>query len=239
MEIKKSPVRILVIDDDVRLRELLEKFLTQNGFLVATLPSARELSRKLDRDPPHLIVLDRMMPGEDGLEVCKELRGRGIDTPVLMLTAKTDDESRVAGLESGADDYLAKPFNPKELVARINAVLRRSRVSTLAGVPADTGTFTFGPNTLDLATRELKTETTSSLLTTGEFAVLRVFVSHPKEPLTRDRLMMLARGRGQEVFDRAIDVQISRLRKLVEPDPSKPRYIQTVWGYGYVFVPDA
>jgi two-component system, OmpR family, phosphate regulon response regulator OmpR len=236
---KNSAVRVLIVDDDARLRELLERYLGQNGFVVATLPNARDLDRKLERDPPHLIVLDWMMPGEDGLTVCKNLRARGVETPILMLTAKADEDERVEGLEAGADDYLAKPFNPKELVARINAVLRRSRVSALAGAPAESGVVTFGPHSLDLSTRELRTGDAVHVLTTGEFAVLRVFVSHPKEPLTRDRLMMLARGRGQEVFDRAIDVQISRLRKLVEPDPAKPRYLQTVWGFGYVFVPDA
>jgi two-component system, OmpR family, phosphate regulon response regulator OmpR len=237
METKTTP-KILVIDDDARLRELLDRYLTQAGFAVTSLASAKELERRLERDPPHLIVLDWMMPGSDGLTVCKDLRARGIETPIIMLTAKSDETDRISGLENGADDYLAKPFNPQELLARINAVLRRSRVSAMAGAPMEDGQASFGPFTLNLATRTLQRGEESLPLTTGEFAVLRIFVSHPREPLTRDRLMMLARGRGQEVFDRAIDVQISRLRKLVEPDPAKPRYIQTVWGYGYVFVPD-
>ncbi len=237
METKTTP-KILVIDDDARLRELLDRYLTQAGFAVTSLANAKELERRLERDPPHLIVLDWMMPGSDGLTVCKDLRARGIETPIIMLTAKSDETDRIIGLENGADDYLAKPFNPQELLARINAVLRRSRVSAMAGAPMEDGQASFGPFTLNLATRTLEKGEQSLPLTTGEFAVLRIFVSHPREPLTRDRLMMLARGRGQEVFDRAIDVQISRLRKLVEPDPAKPRYIQTVWGYGYVFVPD-
>ncbi len=239
MDSAKTVEKILVVDDDPRLGDLVSRFLSQHGFSVGWLPSAREIDKRLERDPPHLIVLDWMMPGEDGLAACKRLRARGIETPIIMLTANGDDEDRIAGLEGGADDYLPKPFNPKELLARIHAILRRTRVSSLAGAPADSGTVTVGEFTLDLATRTLQRGTETIALTTGEFAVLRVFVTHPREPLTRDRLMMLARGRGQDVFDRAIDVQISRVRKIVEPDPSKPRYIQTVWGFGYVFVPDA
>jgi DNA-binding response OmpR family regulator len=235
---EKPNTHILIIDDDARLRELLERYLAQNQFRVSTLPSAKELDKKLERDPPHLIVLDWMMPGEDGLATCARLRQTGDVTPIILLTAKSETDDRVQGLESGADDYVTKPFQPPELVARINAVLRRSRVQNLAGAPDETGSITFGEFELNLATRQLQRGEEIFALTTGEFAVLKTFVTHPREPLTRDRLMMLARGRGQEVFDRAIDVQISRLRKLVEPDPSKPRYIQTVWGFGYVFVPD-
>jgi DNA-binding response OmpR family regulator len=235
---EKPTTHILIIDDDARLRELLERYLTQQQFRVSSLPSARDIDKKLERDPPHLIVLDWMMPGEDGLATCARLRQTGDATPIILLTAKGETDDRVQGLESGADDYVTKPFQPPELVARINAVLRRSRVQNLAGAPDETGSITFGEFELNLATRQLQRGAESFALTTGEFAVLKTFVTHPREPLTRDRLMMLARGRGQEVFDRAIDVQISRLRKLVEPDPSKPRYIQTVWGFGYVFVPD-
>jgi DNA-binding response OmpR family regulator len=234
----KSQPHVLVIDDDARLRELLERFLSQNQFKVSSLPSAKDLDKKLERDPPHLIVLDWMMPGEDGLKTCSRLRASGDITPIILLTAKSETDDRVLGLESGADDYVTKPFQPQELVARIHAVLRRTRVQNLAGAPDETGNIKFGQFELNLATRQLLRGEETFALTTGEFAVLKTFVTHPREPLTRDRLMMLARGRGQEVFDRAIDVQISRLRKLVEPDPSKPRYIQTVWGFGYVFVPD-
>jgi DNA-binding response OmpR family regulator len=234
----KSQPHILVIDDDARLRELLERFLGQNQFKVSSLSNAKDLDKKLERDPPHLIVLDWMMPGEDGLKTCSRLRASGDITPIILLTAKSETDDRVLGLESGADDYVTKPFQPQELVARIHAVLRRTRVQSLAGAPDETGNIKFGEFELNLATRQLQRGEESFALTTGEFAVLKTFVTHPREPLTRDRLMMLARGRGQEVFDRAIDVQISRLRKLVEPDPSKPRYIQTVWGFGYVFVPD-
>ena len=229
---------ILVLDDDQRLRELLQRFLTEQGFRVSTLPDAHDLSKRLERDPPHLMVLDWMMPHEDGLAICKRLRSSGDRTPIIMLTAKGEDDERIDGLDAGADDYLAKPFNPRELVARIQAVLRRAAdVSPGAPIPTDQP-ITFGDCVVNFATRVLTRGGVAQDLTTSEFAMLRVFVTHPHESLTRERLSMLARGKEHEVFDRAIDVQVSRLRKLVEPDASKPRYIQTVWGRGYVFVPD-
>lgn len=155
-----------------------------------------------------------------------------------MLTAKGDEASRILGLEQGADDYLPKPFNPRELVARIKAVLRR-QVPQVPGAPGgEDEEVTFGEFVLSLATRELHRGEEVHMLTTGEFAVLKALVQHPREPLTRDKLMQLARGREWDALERSIDVQISRLRRMLEPDPSKPRYIQTVWGVGYVFVPD-
>jgi two-component system phosphate regulon response regulator OmpR len=156
-----------------------------------------------------------------------------------MLTAKGEDVDRIVGLEMGADDYLPKPFNPRELVARINAVLRRRAAPLPPGAPsADAESVEFGGMTVNLATRTLVKNGASIALTTGEFALLKVLVTHPRVPLSRDKLMELARGREYEVFDRAIDVQVSRLRKLIEPDPANPTLIQTVWGFGYVFVPD-
>ncbi len=229
---------ILVVDDDQRLRELLQRFLAEQGFRVSALADARDLSRRLERDPPHLIVLDWMMPHEDGLSVCKRIRAAGDRTPVIMLTAKGDDDERIDGLDAGADDYLGKPFNPRELVARIHAVLRRAaEISPGAPMPTDQPIL-FGECEVNFSTRVLTRKGEAQDLTTSEFAMLKVFVTHPHEPLTRERLSMLARGKEHEVFDRAVDVQVSRLRKLVEPDATKPRYIQTVWGRGYVFVPD-
>jgi two-component system OmpR family response regulator/two-component system phosphate regulon response regulator OmpR len=230
--------RILVVDDDVRLRDLLTRYLGEQGFEVRAIADARELDKRLQRDPPHLLVLDLMLPGEDGLSVCRRLRGAGENVPIIMLTAKGEEVDRIVGLEMGADDYLPKPFNPRELVARIHAVLRRHGERAAPGAPTDAGTVPFGPYTLDLAARTLARDGNNVTLTTGEFALVKVFVQHPRQPLAREKLMMLARGRDREVFDRAIDVQVSRLRKLVEPDPSAPRYIQTVWGFGYVYVPD-
>jgi two-component system phosphate regulon response regulator OmpR len=234
---KTPPSRILVIDDDVRLRDLLTRYLAEQGFHVAALPDARDLDKRLQRDPPHLIVLDLMLPGEDGLSVCRRLRSAGDATPIIMLTAKGEDVDRIVGLEMGADDYLGKPFNPRELVARIHAVLRRHRERAAPGAPSGEGRVPFGLHVLDLAARTLERNGERISLTTGEFALLKVFVQHPRQPLARERLMLLARGRDPEVFDRAIDVQVSRLRKLVEPDPANPRFIQTVWGLGYVYVP--
>jgi two-component system phosphate regulon response regulator OmpR len=230
--------KILVVDDDARLRDLLARYLGEQGFQVQSLADARDLDKRLQRDPPHLLVLDLMLPGEDGLAVCRRLRGSGETVPVIMLTAKGEDVDRIVGLEMGADDYLPKPFNPRELVARIHAVLRRHTERLAPGAPSAEGRITFGPYLLDLATRMLMRGDTPVALTTGEFSLLKVLATHPRQPLAREKLMLLARGRDHDVFDRAIDVQISRLRKLVEPDPSTPRYIQTVWGFGYVFVPD-
>jgi two-component system phosphate regulon response regulator OmpR len=238
MALRPTPPRILVVDDDVRLRDLLTRYLGEQGFEVKALPDATQLDKKLQRDPPHLLVLDLMLPGEDGLAVCRRLRGAGETVPIIMLTAKGEDVDRIVGLEMGADDYLPKPFNPRELVARIHAVLRRNNAHVAPGAPAEEGRVPFGPHTLDLAARTLIANGQTVTLTTGEFALLRVFAQHPRQPLAREKLMLLARGRDHEVFDRAIDVQVSRLRKLVEPDPAKARYIQTVWGFGYVYVPD-
>ena len=234
----ESNHKILIVDDDLRLRQQLERYLNDQGFQARGVDGAPGMDKALSRELYDLIVLDLMMPGEDGLAICRRLRGAGNDIAVIMLTAKGDDVDRIVGLEIGADDYLAKPFNPRELVARIHAVLRRRAVPPPPGAPAEGGVVTFGDIALDMGTRELKRGEEITRLTTGEFGLLRVLVEHPRQPMSRDKLMELARGREYEVFDRAIDVQVSRLRKLVEDDPTKPRYLQTVWGFGYVFVPD-
>ena len=184
-----------------------------------------------------LVVLDLGLPGLDGLEVCRRLRTFS-DAYVIMLTARAEEVDTLIGLSVGADDYMAKPFSPRELLARIKAVLRR-QAPVVPGAPGtEDESVTFGEYELSLATRELKKGDEVHMLTTGEFAVLKALVQHAREPLTRDKLMNLARGREWDALERSIDVQISRLRRLIEPDPSKPRYIQTVWGVGYVFVPD-
>ena len=237
MAAKIAAPKVLVVDDDVRLRDLLTRYLVEQGFQVSALADARDIDRKLQRDPPHLVVLDLMLPGEDGLAVCRRLRGAGETVPIIMLTAKGEDVDRIVGLEMGADDYLAKPFNPRELVARIHAVLRRQAGSLAYATPANEGTIAFGPFKLDLAARTLHGGPEPVHLTTGEFSLIRVFAQHPRQPLAREKLMLLARGRDHDAFDRAIDVQVSRLRKLIEPDPANPRYLQTVWGFGYVYVP--
>jgi DNA-binding response OmpR family regulator len=229
--------RLLVVDDDARMRDLLQRYLGQQGFETLVAGDGRELDRQLSRNHVDLIVLDLMLPGEDGLSICRRLRGQGVETPIVMLTAKSDEIDRIVGLEIGADDYLPKPGNPRELVARIRAVLRRGRPAP--GAPREAGgTVAFGPCVLDLGARTLHRDGREQRMTTGEFAVLVALVQRPRQALTRDQLMSAARGRDHDAFDRSMDVMISRLRKLIEDDPKHPRWLQTVWGTGYVFVPD-
>ena len=231
--------KILIVDDDTRIRDLLRRYLTQEGFEVLQAEDGKSLTRILLREAVDLIVLDLMMPGEDGLSICRRLRASNDRTPIIMLTAKGEDVDRIVGLEVGADDYLGKPFNPRELLARINAVLRRRPTQEAPGAPAgDDEVVTFGPFTFDLGARSLCRGTEDLALTTGEFAMLKALVRHPRQPLSREKLAQLARGREFEPFDRSLDMQVSRLRKLIEVDVGVPRYIQTVWGVGYVFVPD-
>ncbi|MEO9102502.1 MAG: two-component system response regulator OmpR [Burkholderiaceae bacterium] len=231
--------KILVVDDDSRIRDLLRRYLMQEGFDVVLAEDGKALSRIILRETVDLIVLDLMMPGEDGLSICRRLRAANDVTPIIMLTAKGEDIDRIVGLEVGADDYLGKPFNPRELLARIHAVLRRRPPQEAPGAPSsDNEVVTFGPYTFDLGARTLQKSGEDLPLTTGEFAMLKALVRHPRQPLSREKLALLARGREFEPFDRSLDVQVSRLRKMVEIDAASPRYIQTVWGVGYVFVPD-
>lgn len=236
---KASLKKILVVDDDPRLRDLLRRYLSEQGFNIFVAEDANAMNKLWQRERFDLLVLDLMLPGEDGLAICRRLRGANDKTPIIMLTAKGEDIDRILGLEMGADDYLSKPFNPRELLARVNAVLRRQTGPELPSAPiSDQGKFEFGSCVLNLANRTLVKNGETVTLTSGEFSVLKIFARHPKIPLSREKLMELARGREYDVYDRSLDVQISRLRKLIEPDPSKPIYIQTVWGLGYVFIPD-
>ena len=231
--------KILIVDDDPRIRDLLQRYLTEQGFIAMHAEDGRDMNKIMQREHFDLIVLDLMLPGEDGLSICRRLRSMHNTTPIIMLTAKTEEIDRIIGLEMGADDYLSKPFNPRELSARIHAVLRRRSIEEHPGAPShENESIRFGPFVLSLATRTLTRHAEPVAITTGEFAVLKAFGRHPKIPLSRDKLMELARGREYEAFDRSLDVQISRLRRLIEINPAKPAYIQTVWGMGYVFVPD-
>ncbi|MFZ1809615.1 MAG: two-component system response regulator OmpR [Candidatus Nitrotoga sp.] len=230
--------RILIIDDDSRLRSLLLRYLGEQGFTVKAAIDGNEMDKALALNRYHLLVLDLMLPNEDGLSILRRLRGAGENVPVILLTAKGDEIDRIIGLEMGADDYLPKPFNPRELVARIHAILRRKGTQPIGAPQTEEKIVTFGVYELNLATRALSKSGVPIALTTGEFALLKTLVTHPRHPLSRDKLMELARGRNHDPFDRAIDVQISRLRKLIEADLAHPRFIQTVWGHGYVFVPD-
>ena len=236
--VERTP-KILIVDDDPRLRDLLRRYLGENGFNVLVSENGEAMKRLWVREHFDVLILDLMMPGEDGLAILKRLRAEKDMTPVIMLTARGEDVDRILGLELGADDYLGKPFNPRELLARIHAVLRRRPRQDAPGAPSmENEVVKFGDFELDLGTRVLKKNGEIVPLTTGEFAVLKAIARHPRQPLSRDKLMEMARGREYEAFDRSLDVQVSRLRKLLEPDPSKPRYLQTVWGLGYVFIPD-
>lgn len=236
--VERTP-KILIVDDDPRLRDLLRRYLGENGFNVLVSENGEAMKRLWVREHFDVLILDLMMPGEDGLAILKRLRAEKDMTPVIMLTARGEDVDRILGLELGADDYLGKPFNPRELLARIHAVLRRRPRQDAPGAPSmENEVVKFGDFELDLGTRVLEKNGEIVPLTTGEFAVLKAFARHPRQPLSRDKLMEMARGREYEAFDRSLDVQVSRLRKLLEPDPSKPRYLQTVWGLGYVFIPD-
>lgn len=235
---RMSTKKILVVDDDVRLRELLVRYLGEQGYAVQAAPDAVAMDKLRQREHFDLMVLDLMLPGEDGLAICRRLRAAGEVIPIIMLTARGDEVDRILGLEMGADDYLPKPFNPRELLARISAILRR-HTPQAPGAPSKVDeSVTFGRFRLELATRRLLRDEEQIPLTSGEFALLQVLARHPRQPLSRNQLMELAKGREHEVFDRSIDVQISRLRKLLEDNPAQPRLIQTVWGFGYVFVPD-
>jgi len=228
---------VLVIDDDEELCSLIKAYLEPLGYGVVAEHDGRSGADRAVAESFHAIILDVNLPQMDGFEVLRRIRTSS-DVPILMLTSRGEETDRIVGLEMGADDYLPKPFNPRELVARIHAVLRRQTEHRAPGAPVAEGKVAFGPFTLDLAARTLNSGETTIHLTTGEFALVKVFVEHPRQPLAREKLTLLARGRDHDVFDRAIDVQVSRLRKLIEPDPANPRYIQTVWGFGYVFVPD-
>ena len=230
-----SMKKILLIDDDPELRQLLATYLGRSGFDTLLLPDTKQLDAFLERYQPQLIVLDLMMPGENGLEACRRLRARGEMCPIIMLTARDEAVDRVIGLESGADDYVGKPFEPRELVARIEAVLRRGVQNLAAPVPQGE-ILRFGEWSLDLATRQLARAGQVVALTSGEFALLNALINNAGRPMKRERLLELTRGEESDSFDRAIDVQIHRLRRLIEKDPTHPLYLQTVWGVGYVFV---
>lgn len=188
--------KILVVDDDMRLRALLERYLTEQGFQVRSVANAEQMDRLLTRESFHLMVLDLMLPGEDGLSICRRLRSQSNPMPIIMVTAKGEEVDRIVGLEIGADDYIPKPFNPRELLARIRAVLRR-QANELPGAPSqEEAVIAFGKFKLNLGTREMFREDEPMPLTSGEFAVLKALVSHPREPLSRDKLMNLARGRS-------------------------------------------
>jgi len=229
--------KLLVVDDDPGLRELLREYLSTQGYEVETVADGIAMENFLQQYSVHLVILDLMLPGEDGLSLARKLRARG-NLPIIMLSARGEDVDRIIGLEVGADDYLAKPFNPRELLARIRAVLRRHDESPQKTAEAETGgQHRFGPFQLDLNSRILSKEGLEVALTAGEFNLLRIFVEHPNRVLNRDMLMDLMKGYERSPFDRSIDVRVTRLRRKIEADPAAPEYVRTVWGEGYLFSP--
>ena len=232
----ESSSHILVVDDDREIRDLLSKFLVKHGYRVTTAADGRDMKRMLEDWGIDLIVLDLMMPGEDGLTLCRDLRANKCDIPIIMLTAMGEDTDRIIGLEMGADDYLPKPFNPRELLARIKAVMRRFGLHREEQDDDKGRSVRFDGWTLNLDERDLVDPSGVSItLSSGEFELLEVFVERPKRVLSRDQLLDLARGRDAQPFDRAIDVQVSRLRRKLEADPKNPVLIKTVRGGGYMF----
>jgi len=229
-----NSTHILVVDDDPALCELLSDYLGGSGFNVATAGDGVAMRRALVRGMPDAIVLDLMLPGEDGLTLARELRGHS-QVPILMLSARGEEIDRVVGLEVGADDYLAKPFSPRELLARLRALLRRSRGGEQAG---DAGVaYAFGAYRLDVVARRLLRDGVEIRLTGAEFDLLRAFVERPNRVLSRDTLVDLLKGYDRDPFDRSIDIRVTRLRRKIEADPAAPAYIRTVRGEGYLFNP--
>lgn len=227
---------LLLVDDDPRWRELLVRYLETNDFVVKQASDGVAMFKILDREHVDGILLDMMMPGDSGLELCRKLRGQGDNVPILMLTAKGDEVDRIVGLEIGADDYISKSASPREILARIRAVMRR--VAPVApGAPRAGEVIEFGEFRLDPVGRTLTKNNDVVNLTSGEFAVLDVLVRNPGQTLSRDRVIHLARGRSAGSGERSVDTMIGRLRKVIEQDPNHPKWIQTVWGKGYVFTP--
>ena len=232
-----SAPHILVVDDNREIRDLLKKFLTQHGLRVSTAPDGKGMRGVLETARIDLVVLDLMLPGENGLALCRELRAKS-SIPIVMLTAMGEETDRVVGLEMGADDYLAKPFSARELLARVRAVLRRAQSLPEARIPSDKTCVRFADWTFDTAKRELQsTDGVGVPLSTGEYNLLRTFIRHSGRVLSRDQLLDLTQGRDAGPFDRSIDTQVSRLRRKIEHDPREPKIINTVWGGGYVFTP--
>jgi two-component system, OmpR family, phosphate regulon response regulator OmpR len=228
---------IALVEDDARLRDLLERYLVQQGFRVRAVANLAGLNALVAAHHLDLIVLDLNLPDGHGLHACRDLRAKNIGTPIIMLTAQAEEIDRIIGLEMGADDYLAKPANPRELLARIRSVLRRLPPPSPSLAQSD-APIRFADCVFDPIARTLTRSGTPTVLTSGEFALLQTFLRHPKRALTRDQLLNLSRGRDYASTDRSIDVMVAKLRRLIEPNAKQPRFLQTVWGKGYAYVPE-
>ncbi|MEO0818241.1 MAG: response regulator [Pseudomonadota bacterium] len=228
--------RILVVDDDVELRGLLQRYLGEHGYDVRAVSDTAAMDQQLQREPFDAMVLDLMMPVEDGLTACRRLRAADQSIPIIILTAKGDPIDRIIGIEMGADDYLAKPFEPRELLARLGAVLRRSG---MGGLPASgSRPISFGPYVLDLEAMTLTRDGEAIELSSREFALLSALAQHIGRPVSRARIIDAAFGRHAEVTDRAVDVQVTRLRKSIGEDSANPLWVKTIWGTGYMLAKD-
>jgi two-component system, OmpR family, response regulator len=237
-EVSRTP-QLLIVDDDREIRDLVSRFFARHGYRVSTAADAGTMDSALAAGHIDLVILDLMLPGRSGLEACRDLRARS-PIPILMLTAMGDETDRIVGLEMGADDYVAKPFNPRELLARVRAVLRRAQTPAAPGRgPGTARQLRFAGWLLDLGRRRLEAPDGLIVdLTTGEYELLMAFAERPRRVLTRNQLLDLARGRDAAPFDRAIDVQVSRIRRKIEADPRSPEMIVTVRGDGYMFTPE-
>lgn len=226
---------ILVVDDDPELRELIEAYLQKQGFEVASVESGEAMDLHLQSHSVDLLILDLMLPGEHGLSIAQRLKKHG-ELPIIIVSAQGEDVDRIVGLEVGADDYLAKPFNPRELLARVRAVLRRTMRAETVESEAVTR-VEFGPFLLDVNAHRLSRGDEQVPLTSGEFDLLAILVAHPNKVLDRDRILDLLTGAERSPFDRSIDVRVTRLRSKLETDPANPVFIRTIWGKGYMFCP--
>jgi len=233
--VEADGARLLVVDDDPEIRELTGEYLSQQGFEVHCVDGGEAMDAWLADHEVDLIVLDLMLPGEHGLDIARRLKRDG-DTPIIIVSAQGDDVDRIVGLEVGADDYIGKPFNPRELLARVRAVLRRARRQPEAAGREEE--ICFGPFSLNLASHQLSRDGEPVPLTSGEFDLLAVLAAHPNKVLHRDRILDLLTGAERSPFDRSIDVRVTRLRGKIERDPSRPAFIRTIWGKGYMFCPD-
>ena len=232
-----SLATILIVDDDPKLQLLLSDYLSKQGYVTAVAGDGREMDDWLKHNDPDLVIMDLMLPGEDGLSLAQRLRSSG-NIPIIMLSARGEEVDRIVGLEMGADDYLPKPYNPRELLARIRAVLRRNTSTAQPDTPSSDQTLPFGEFSLDTERKLLFRLNEEIGLTTGEMKLLIALAQHPDRVLSREQLMDMISGHSHEPFDRSIDVRITRLRHKIETDPSTPRFIRTVWGQGYRFTPN-